>query len=153
VSLDPAAEIQHELDSTDRWSAAISYLSLICWLPYFLAGKRSFVLYHAKQGVCLFLVQVVAALGLWVLDVTLGRIPFLGLLILILARLAIYLPILALVVLGFTRALSCETMPLPWIGHMAAGLPDPPTFRSGGGGKRVNEEHNHTEGPDSQGGA
>ncbi len=115
-------------DSGERWSAAIAYASILCFIPYLFHGDRPYPLYHAKQGILLFLVEILAALFLWILEATLGRIPFLGLVILILVRLALFLPLLGLVVLGFTRALSGEKLPLPWIGHFEESVPDPPTL-------------------------
>ncbi len=122
-------------DSGDRWSAAIAYLSILCWFPYFLRGDHDFPLYHAKQGILLFLLEIFCAILLWILEVTIGRIPFLGLIMIILARLAITLPILGLVVLGFTRAISGEKLPLPWIGSFEINIPDPPKLGTARGAK------------------
>ncbi len=123
-------------DSGDRWSAAIAYLSILCWIPYFLRGDRAFPLYHAKQGILLFLLEICCAILLWILDVTIGRIPFLGLVMIILARLAVTLPILGLVVLGFTRAISGEKLSLPWIGSFEINIPDPPNLGAARGADR-----------------
>lgn len=124
---DPITEAAvEEHDSSERWTAAISYLAIVCWIPYFLFSDRPFILYHAKQGVLLFLAELVGAILLWILDVTIGRIPFLGLLLIILIQLGFFLLVLALSVLGFSRALAGEQLPLPWLGHLAEELPDPP---------------------------
>jgi uncharacterized membrane protein len=123
-------------DSSDRWSAAIAYLFILCWIPYFLRGQQPFPLFHAKQGILLFLLEICCGILLWILEVTIGRIPFLGLVMLIVARLAIYLPILGLVVLGFTRAISGEKLPLPWIGSFEVNIPDPPRMGSVGGASK-----------------
>ena len=103
----------------------MAYLSILCWVP-FLLSRRSEVLYHAKQGVTLFLCELLGAFVVWILDMTFGRIVVLGVLIQIVTRLAFYLPALALTVLGFARALAGENKPLPWIGQFAESLPDPP---------------------------
>ena len=113
-------------DSNSRWTAAIGYVSILCLIPYFLAGSRPFVLFHAKQGLLLFLAEIAVAIFLWVLDGTLGRIPFLGILVVGLMQLAVLLLLLALAILGFMRAISGEKLPLPWIGQYAEDLPDPP---------------------------
>lgn len=114
------------LDASERWAAALSYVFVLCWIPYLFFSDRPFVFYHARQGVALFLAELVGAFVLWIIDVTLGRIPFLGLLILILLRLIFFLAILALSVLGFARGLSGEIAPLPWLGSFGEGLPEPP---------------------------
>ncbi|MCB9515118.1 MAG: hypothetical protein H6693_02890 [Candidatus Latescibacteria bacterium] len=121
-------------DSGDRWAAAVSYVSVLCLLPYFFRGRRPFALFHAKQGILLLALELSAALALWLVEVTLGRIPFLGLILMLLLRLAVWLPILGLAVLGFTRALAGEQLPLPWIGHLEHRVPDPPV--TGGDGRR-----------------
>ncbi len=117
-------------DAKDRWSAAIAYLSILCWIPYFLQGERAFPLYHAKQGILLFLLELCCAVLLWILELTIGRIPFLGLLLMVIVQVAAFLPILGLIVLGFTRALSGEKLPLPWVGSFEVNIPDPPRLRS-----------------------
>ena len=113
-------------DSVDRWMGAIAYVTVFCFVPYLLRPDRPHPRFHAKQGILLLFLEVVAGLALWVMEITVGRIPFLGLLILVLARLAVWLPILGLALLGFTRALAGETLPLPWIGKYEDVVPDAP---------------------------
>lgn len=113
-------------DSTDRWMGAIAYVTVFCFVPYLLRPDHPFPRFHAKQGILLLFLEVVAGLALWMIEITIGRIPFLGLLVLLLARLAIWLPILGLAILGFTRALAGEALPLPWIGRYDEIVPDPP---------------------------
>lgn len=120
-------------DSTERWSAALAYVAILCWLPYFLHGDRPFPRYHAKQGILLFILEILCGLILLIFEATLGRIPFLGLVLMILLRLALFFPILGLAVLGFARALSSERLPLPWIGGFESNIPDPPTLASNRG--------------------
>ena len=112
--------------SPDRWHAAISYVSVVCLVPFFLRSENPYILYHAKQGVVLFLVEMVGAIFIWILDVTFGQIPFLGILLVGAFRLVFFLLALGLSVLGFMRALAGERLPLPWLGTYAEGLPNPP---------------------------
>lgn len=119
-------EPQAPPDSTDRWMGAIAYVTVFCFVPYLLRPDHPFPRFHAKQGILLLFLEVVAGLALWVIEITIGRIPILGLLVLVLARLAIWLPILGLAVLGFTRALAGESLPLPWIGRYDEMVPEPP---------------------------
>lgn len=119
-------EPQAPPDSADRWMGAIAYVTVFCFVPYLLRPDHPFPRFHAKQGILLLFLEVVAGLALWVIEITIGRIPFLGLLVLILARLAVWLPILGLAILGFTRALAGESLPLPWIGRYDEMVPEPP---------------------------
>ncbi len=116
-------DMEPQRDGSESWLAAISYLPVLCFVPYFFYGSRPFVAFHARQGVLLFLLELAGALALWAIDMSIGRIPFLGILVIILLRLALYLPILALIVLGFAKALTGEEGPLPWIGHWAEKIP------------------------------
>ena len=115
-------------DSGDSWLAALSYLPVIGLIPYFLVPTRDYVAYHARQGLVLLVVEVAGGLTLWIVDSTLGRIPFLGMLIVILMRLAFYLPVLGLAVLGFAKALTGERSPLPWIGEWGEKVPPAPRW-------------------------
>jgi uncharacterized membrane protein len=124
--IDFETEPQTPPDSVDRWMGAIAYVTVFCFVPYLLRPDHPHPRFHAKQGILLLFLEIVAGLALWVIEITLGRIPFLGLLILVLARLAVWLPVLGLAVLGFTRALAGETLPLPWIGRYDDVVPDPP---------------------------
>jgi len=112
-----------ERESSDSWLAAMAYLPFLCAVPYLFYGDRDFVAYHARQGVLIFFLEIVGVLGLWIFDKSLGRIPFLGLLLVVILRLLFFLPALALIVLGFAKALTGEKGPLPWIGHWAERIP------------------------------
>ncbi len=127
----PRVDGTDDHESSERWSGAISYAAAVCLLPYFLLSDRPFVLFHAKQGLLLFLLELVGGLVIWILDITIGRIPFLGILVVGLLQLVFLLLALALSVLGFTRALSGERVPLPWLGPYAEQLPDPPKLGRG----------------------
>ena len=118
------------VDSDERWMASLSYLFALSLIPYLLWRDSDFVRFHSRQGVLLFLLELLGLLVLWLLDCTVGRIPFLGLIILILARLTLALPLLGLIVLGFTRSLAGECSALPWIGRFAESLPDPPFMKA-----------------------
>ena len=121
----------HQPDSGDSWLAALSYLPILGLIPYFLVHDRQYVAYHARQGLVLLVVEVAGVLTLWIVDSTLGRIPFLGLLIVIMLRLAFYLPVLALAVLGFAKALTGEMTALPWIGDWGEKVPPAPRWGQG----------------------
>ncbi|MBC8366731.1 hypothetical protein H8E52_04905 [bacterium] len=107
--------------------AAISYLPILCFFPYFLHGSRPYIAYHARQGVLLFLLELAGLLTYWTVKLTLGRIPFLGMVVMFLLSLSILLPVVALIILGFAKALTGEKGPLPWIGHWVDKVPAAPS--------------------------
>ncbi|MDP6418645.1 MAG: hypothetical protein QF492_06550 [Candidatus Krumholzibacteria bacterium] len=127
----PTSSGPDRADSNTYWYSALSYLPFLCLLPYFRAGESKHVRFHAQQGLFLFLLEILAWILIAVLDASIGKIPFLGLLLLILLRLVLWLPVLALAVLGVAKALTGELTPLPWIGNYAERIPEPPTFKGG----------------------
>ena len=73
-------------ESNSKVFALIGYLSILCIIPLLFKHDDDFVLYHSKQGLVLFLLQVAAfvlhiILGYWLLRLILfvtGLIAFLG---------------------------------------------------------------------------
>ncbi len=41
----------------------LSYISVLCLIPYFLEDKNNFVKFHAKQGLNLFLLEVIVGVS------------------------------------------------------------------------------------------
>lgn len=125
---------ERELDTSSKRIAALSYLPILCFIPYFLFADRQFTRFHARQGVMLFIVQLAGGLAIWVLAATVGKIPFLGSLLLFLIKLLFWLPVLGLMLLGLARSLTGEQKALPWIGQIAKErIPDPPDSEAWGG--------------------
>jgi len=90
-----------------RLLAGISYLWILCLLPIVLGVKNKFVRYHAKQGLGLFIAEII----LWIISV----IPVIGWLIGFLTF------ILAIIfsVTGLVKALSGEIWRVPFIGKIS----------------------------------
>lgn len=96
---------QPEMDKY-KWIGVLAYI--LFFVPLLAARESRFAMYHANQGLILFLV----AFGVNIV----GRvIPFLGpLLILPLGNLCV----LVLVVLGMINAVNGKQAPLPLIGNI-----------------------------------
>ncbi|NIM19899.1 MAG: hypothetical protein GTO51_06595 [Candidatus Latescibacteria bacterium] len=107
----------------ERWYAAIGYLFFLCFFSLWKAKDSEFVRFHSRQAFVLFLAECVAFLAIVVIDRTLGRLPFLGLLIVILAQLVAYLAALFLSVTGFVKALFGERWEMPLFGSYAQRVP------------------------------
>ncbi len=45
--------------------AALSYVFVLCFIPYFTPKKSKFVEFHSHQGLMLFVIQVLAGLVSW----------------------------------------------------------------------------------------
>lgn len=95
ASLSPEQDAQQNRDI-----AALSYVWILSLVVYFAKRDSSFVRFHARQGIVLFLLSIIV----WL-------IPYVGRLL--------ELIILALVVLGFLNAAQGQQKELPLIGALA----------------------------------
>ncbi len=85
----------------------IAYLWILCLVPLLLKKENKFALFHAKQGLVLFICEI----ALWII----GIIPIIGWLISVLGSLAC--GILALV--GIIQALMGNYWKMPLLGDYA----------------------------------
>ena len=85
--------------------------------------KTPFLARHCRQGFALLFAEVVGACFIWIIDATLGRIPVLGFLVVILLSLAFFLAGLVVSVLGFTKAMFGENWRIPYLEELAAKVP------------------------------
>jgi len=83
--------------------AAIGYVWILCLVPLFLKRDSKFAQFHAKQGLVLFIIEIVGWVVFW--------IPILGQILLI--------AVLILAVMGFINALQGNTWKMPLIGDLA----------------------------------
>ena len=99
-----------------RILAAIAYLPALCFVGFAAAPSNRYVRFHARQGFLLFGVEVVAWTAIWIVSISVGRIPFLGLLVLAAVRLTVGLFLLAVTVYGVAKGASGEFARLPFLG-------------------------------------
>lgn len=99
-----------------RILAAVAYLPALCFVGFAAAPTNRYVRFHARQGLILFGVELAACAGLWILDVSVGLIPFLGLLVTATARLAVGLLLLAVTVYGVAKGASGTFARIPFLG-------------------------------------
>ena len=116
--LDTALLADHE-----RWYAAIGYMFILCFISLWKGKESDFVRFHARQAFLLFIAECASFLAILVVDATLGRLPFLGLLIVILLQIVIYLSALFLSVTGFVKALFGERWIMPFLGVYGERVP------------------------------
>ncbi|MGG1550777.1 hypothetical protein [Paenibacillus ferrarius] len=94
-------------DTTDiesnKGMAILAYI--LFFIPLIAAKDSKFAMYHANQGLTLFLCVVIV-------NVVLGIIPFIGWILLPLVNLAL----LVLAILGIVAAAQGQVKPLPIIG-------------------------------------
>lgn len=108
----------------DRWLGAVCYLSAIVFLPVLLVTPKSdFLVRHCRQGFALFFAEMVGLILVWVIQATLGQIPLLGFLIVIVLWLAFFAIFLPLTVLGFVRAMFGESWRMPFLDELSDRVP------------------------------
>jgi fumarate reductase subunit D len=106
-----------------RWIAALSYITFFCFIPLWKAGKDPFIRFHAKQGFLLFFAECVTIIVIVILEITIGKLRFIGLILVGLLQLVTGLGALTLSVLGFVKALFGEYWHLPFLGEYRDRIP------------------------------
>jgi uncharacterized membrane protein len=108
---------------TERWYAAVGYLFFLCFFSMWKGKDSDFVRFHARQAFLLFISECVAFALIIVIDNTVGRLPFLGLLIVVAVQILVYLTALFLSVMGFVKALFGELWEMPFFGPYRERVP------------------------------
>jgi len=104
------------LSDHERWYAAIGYIFFLCFFSMWRGKDSSFIRHHSRQAFLLFLAECVSFIILIIMDKTVGRLPFLGLLLVIICQILVYLLSLFLSVMGFVKALFGEKWEMPFFG-------------------------------------
>src|SRR3989339_1193785 len=89
--------------------AAISYISILCLVSLLLKKDSPFTMFHAKQGLALFIIEIVAGLIMW--------IPVLNLISAI-----VYLICFIVSIYGIMQVFQGKTEPLPVLSQMVEKL-------------------------------
>lgn len=87
--------------------AMLSYLWILFLIPLFLKQDSKFCMYHAKQGLVLFIAWLVVAL--------ISIVPFLGWLLGFIGAVIL----LVLTIMGIIKSLNGEYWEMPWLGKYA----------------------------------
>ncbi|HAL50341.1 MAG: hypothetical protein UU40_C0014G0014 [Candidatus Uhrbacteria bacterium GW2011_GWD2_41_121] len=94
--------------------AALSYIFILCFVPLLLARDSKFAQYHAKQGLVLFVAEVI----LMVLSNILIFIPVLGWFVMMIC----YIAFTVLSIIGILKALEGTLWEMPVLGEYAKKL-------------------------------
>lgn len=87
-------------------TAALSYLSILVLVPFFMKKDNPFIMFHVKQGLVL--------LGIAVISYVLNFLPMINFLVIVLN-----LFILALSLIGLYNVFLQKTIPLPLVGKLS----------------------------------
>jgi uncharacterized membrane protein len=115
--------MENHISVRDRWLGALCYLSVLVFIPMLSNPKSAWLAQHCRQGFTLFFCEVVGVFFIWIIDVSLGKLPLLGFLLVIALRLVFFLLVLCLSVLGFTKAIFGESWRLPYLDDFAEKMP------------------------------
>lgn len=107
-----------------RWTAALGYIVFLCFVSLWKSRGDPFVRFHSRQGFLLFVAECVALILIFVLDATVGRLRFIGFVVVGLLQLIAGLGALTLSVVGFVKALFGEYWELPLLGEYKDKIPD-----------------------------
>lgn len=107
----------------ERWYAAIAYMFFFCFFSLWKGKESDFIRFHSRQAFLLFMAECVSFLIIVIVDKTLGQLPFLGLLIVILLQIFVYLAALFFSVMGFVKALFGEKWLMPFFGTYSEKVP------------------------------
>lgn len=119
----PYASIPESEVETGRLLAAVSYLPALCFVGLFTAPRNRFVAFHGRQGLLLFLAEIVCWIAIAIYDVSIGRIPVLGFLVGAVIKFVAGLGFLAVTVYGVVKGANGETTRLPYLGDAIERIP------------------------------
>jgi uncharacterized membrane protein len=105
-SNDPAVQPDPSDVQSNKGMAVLAYI--IFFIPLLAAKDSKFAMYHANQGLVLFLAAVAS-------NIVLGMIPIIGWILLPFA----YLAVLVFIIIGIMNAANGRNKPLPLIGGIS----------------------------------
>ncbi len=102
---DPVSTVFDAQDiEQNKGVAAMGYIWILCLVPLLLKRDSAFASYHAKQGLVLFIVEILAMLVAW--------IPVVNVLV--------FFGLVTIAALGIANATRGIALPLPIIGRWAS---------------------------------
>lgn len=99
-NLTPQSEEEKADIEKNKYMAALSYVWILCFVPLFLKRDSKFAQFHAKQGLLLFIIEVVGPVVFW--------IPFIGWML--------SMAILVLAIMGIIQTISGKYWEMPFLG-------------------------------------
>ena len=115
--------MENPIPARERWLAAICYVPILVIVPIFTKQKSEFLVRHCRQGFALLFAEIVGWLFLHLIGSTVGMIPILGFLVVLVLNLLVVLLFLGLTIMGFVRALFGESWRIPYLDELAEKVP------------------------------
>lgn len=98
--------------------AIIAYISILSLIPFFVERNNKYVVYHAKQGLNLFIIEVLAYFASVIASFILIFIPILGWLVAGLLYLGVVAFTITLSIMGIVDVCSGKAKELPIINKL-----------------------------------
>ena len=109
--------------ASGRILAAVAYLPALCFVGLFAAPDNRFVGFHARQGLLLFLSEIVGAVVISLFDASLGAIPVVGFLVGAILKFVLWFGFLGATVYGVIKGANGEAARIPYLGDAIERLP------------------------------
>ena len=106
-----------------RLLGAASYILFLCFLPPLLLKENKFAMHHARQGLLLFFLEIVLAILVYIVEHSIGLIPILGFLIVVLLKFVAGVAVLLTAVIGIVKAVSGQYWTIPVVGEHSSRVP------------------------------
>jgi len=110
--LEKTDQVKEKISFTSRLWSVVAYMWVFTFVPYFLKRRNEFVRFHAKQGVVLFIAEIIF--------IFISAIPIIGQIIGILGL--IFCTFLS--IKGIFTGLKGKKWVLPWLGRYTEKLKD-----------------------------
>lgn len=103
--------------SQNKVMGILSYIGILCLIPFFAAKESQYAQFHAKQGLNLFIVEVIYSVAFSILSIVLAFIPIIGWIIIALLSL-VSIAFLVIAIMGIVNACGTEAKELPLVGKI-----------------------------------
>jgi uncharacterized membrane protein len=123
VSESPERAVTPEEIANGRLLAAVSYLPGLCFVGLLALPENRYVGFHARQGFILFLIEIFTWIALLLFDASIGRIPYVGLVLGALLQFAVWMALLLVTAYGVAKGASGEMARMPFLAEGAEKVP------------------------------
>lgn len=106
-----------------RLLAAVAYLPGLCFIGLLGFPENRYVGLHARQGFVLLLLEILVAIAFGIYDASLGRIPWVGLVLGAILKFAVWMALLVVTAYGVAKGASGEPARLPFLAEAADKVP------------------------------
>jgi uncharacterized membrane protein len=101
------------VDEGKLW-CILAYLGVLCFIPLLTQKQNSFVMFHAKQGLTLFITEMIV----WIVRLFIWHIPYIGWIISLVLGL-VGLGCFVLSIIGIIQAIQGKEWKMPILGDFA----------------------------------